>query len=444
MTGLETEVEPMIAHCPSTGFGGAEAVAEAILYAGYPLHARHRSRSRARRWSGVLVPPDWAATRGPVDGAGAGPAESSWQLTQCLTDAPDGAVVRIGLRFLHLQRGSVETRDADGACRPVGGFDAGGRTQFGFDEAVPRGFEIEASVADLRRGRRLDVRVPGGEDVEPLVDGRRGAVGRVVRRRWPLSASVSVWVVPCRTPWRLLRLAVRVVNTSRTTPADGPGGAPLRCCLLATHTLIAVDRGRFLSLLDPPPWAASAAWECRNVHTFPVLAGEPGRSDVLLSSPTVLTDHPRPRAAATVDRGDARAPKGVERSRGAARAPEPVRREGGAAWWGPEADTTPWWERGADATVAPETERVLVAGIPLSRGSRVRLRPRRRDSDAYDLFLDGRTGRVEQVLLGADGSRFLAVRLDDDPGVDPHHWYGHPRHFRPEEVEPLGGEVGAR
>jgi hypothetical protein len=59
------------------------------------------------------------------------------------------------------------------------------------------------------------------------------------------------------------------------------------------------------------------------------------------------------------------------------------------------------------------------------------------------MFLDGRTARVEQVLLDVDGTRFLAVTVDDDPGAELHQWYGRLRHFRPEEVEPLAGEVSA-
>lgn len=45
------------------------------------------------------------------------------------------------------------------------------------------------------------------------------------------------------------------------------------------------------------------------------------------------------------------------------------------------------------------------------------------------------------MLLDVDGTRFLAVTVDDDPGAELHQWYGRLRHFRPEEVEPLTGEA---
>ncbi|MGW5666799.1 hypothetical protein [Micromonospora sp. NPDC003776] len=461
--------------CPTAVFDGAEAVADAILYEGYLLYPYRRSSVKNRvRWQfGVLVPPAWGEAHGLVDSGVAGSAESSWQRTECLMEAQDTAIVRIRLRFLQLQRKVTELGTTDGGYRPVDRIDVGGRTELSFDEAVPREFDIEASVGDLRRGRRFDVDVPGGEDVEPLLDDRGEPLGRVVRRRWPLSASVAVSAVAAPAPFRLLRLAVQVENTDRTTPAASPRDEALRSCLLAAHTLASVSRGRFLSLLDPPEWATQAARECRNVHTFPVLAGAPGTADVMLSAPIILYDHPRiapespgdlhdateideilslrtltlsdaekrearatdPRAAAIVDRVDVMPPEVLERLHGAIRSLEPVPRTDDSA-------TEP--ERESGAGVTAETETVLVAGIRLTRGSRVRLRPRRRGTDAHDMFLEGRTARVEQVLLDVDGSRFLAVTVDDDPGAELHQWYGRLRHFRPEEVEPLAGEGAAQ
>ncbi|MFI7281868.1 hypothetical protein ACIBOV_16590 [Micromonospora chersina] len=452
---------------------GAEAVADAVLYEGYLLYPYRRSSAKNRvRWQfGVLVPPAWAAAHGLVDGGVAGSAESPWQQTACLVEAPDTATVRIRLRFLHLQRKVTEIRTAGGGYRPVDRIEVGGRTELSFDEAVPREFDVEASIGDLLQGHRLDVRVPGGEDVEPLVDGRGEPAGRVVRRRHPLSASLAASAVPCETPFRLLRIEIRVENTDRTTAPDSPRDEALPRCLLAAHTLATVDQGRFLSLLDPPEWAAHAARECRNVHTFPVLAGEPGSDDVLLSSPIILYDHPRiapespgdlhdateideilslrtltlsdaekrearatdPRAAAILDRVDTMPPEVLERLHGAIRSLEPVRRGGDAATDPP----------GSDAQDEPDTGTVLVGGTVLGPGSRVRLRPRRRGTDAHDMFLAGRTARVEQVLLDVDGTRFLAVTVDDDPGAELHQWYGRLRHFRPDEVEPLSGEVAA-
>ncbi|MGH3100785.1 MAG: hypothetical protein ACRDPU_07325, partial [Thermoleophilia bacterium] len=103
----------------------------------------------------------------------------------------------------------------------------------------------------------------------------------------------------------------------------------------------------------------------------------------------------------------------------------------------PEAplELVPWWDPGADRTVSPETDGVVVAGVTVARGSRVRLRPGQR-ADAQDMFLAGRLATVEAVFLDVDGSRHLAVTLDEDPAADLQRWHGRYLYFSPDEVEP--------
>jgi hypothetical protein len=208
------------------------------------------------------------------------------------------------------------------------------------------------------------------------------------------------------------------------------------------------------------------------VHTFPVLAGERGRPDLVLSSPILLYDHPQvapespgelhdaaeideilslrtltltdaekqearatdPRAAAIVDRVEGMAPEVLSRLHGTLRSP-------GTGSGGSEAprSSVPWWDPGADSSVSPGTDAVVVAGERVSKGSRVRLRPHQHGTDAHDMFLDGRTARVEAVLLDVDGSRHVAVTIEDDPGADLNRLYGRFRYFSPDEVEPLTG-----
>src|SRR6185295_13424396 len=56
--------------------------------------------------------------------------------------------------------------------------------------------------------------------------------------------------------------------------------------------LFRIHEGAFISLLDPPADAAEAVASCRNLRTWPVLVGEPGQHDLLLSSPIILYDYP--------------------------------------------------------------------------------------------------------------------------------------------------------
>jgi hypothetical protein len=97
----------------------------------------------------------------------------------------------------------------------------------------------------------------------------------------------------------------------------------------------------------------------------------------------------------------------------------------------------PWWDPGADRTVSPETDGVMVAGAMVAKGSRVRLRPGQRRADAQDMFLAGRQATVEAVFLDVDGNRHLAVTLDEDPAADLQRWHGRYLYFSPDEVEPL-------
>jgi len=83
-------------------------------------------------------------------------------------------------------------------------------------------------------------------------------------------------------------------------------------------------------------------------------------------------------------------------------------------------------------------ESLLIAGVEVRPGDRVRLRPKA-GGDIMDVALTGRTGVVAALEQDYEGNCHLAIVLDDDPGKDlgimrqP----GHRFFFRPEEIEPL-------
>ena len=66
----------------------------------------------------------------------------------------------------------------------------------------------------------------------------------------------------------------------------------------------------------------------------------------------------------------------------------------------------------------------------------MRLRPGKR-ADAHDMFLAGRTGVVQAVLLDVDDQWHLAVTVEDDPSADLYAAHGRYRYFGVDEVEPL-------
>jgi hypothetical protein len=275
--------------------------------------------------------------------------------------------------------------------------------------------------------------------------------------------------------------------------------------LISVHTILAVEGGRFVSLLDPPEQAAAAALACTNEGTYPVLIGD--GEDVVLSSPIILYDHPEvapespgdlydsteideilalrvmtltdeekmeargtdPRAAAIIDRCDSMPPEMWERLHGAVRSIRPLASsEPDAAVVGfmpldPDGDidwptyvtptdgsipseaasgaAQPWWDPGVDGSVDPETDRIWVGGVEIGRGAAVRLMPTRR-SDAQDLFLKGMTAKVAAVFRDVDGNDYVAVTVDDDPASAELVWQGRYLYFHPDEVEPLGASGG--
>ncbi|MFE7812494.1 hypothetical protein ACFU5P_11090 [Streptomyces sp. NPDC057433] len=457
----------------------ARQVADAVLFEGYVLYPYRASAAKNRlRWQfGVLVPPAWCAAAG----------EHAAQHTECLMEPRHGAVLAVEVRFLHTQRRVVQRARADGTYETVRELHLDDRVLVPWDEGR------EEKVAFV-----LPVAEPGGDEVafpftraaaeetEPVTDAGGRPVGRLVRRREEISGVVRVSSAELEGPYRTRRLRVVVENTSPWRPgAADDRDAALPYSLVASHTLLRLDAGGFLSMTDPPEWAGGAVAACRNLHTWPVLAGEPGRADLVLSSPIILEDHPAvapespgalydateideilalrtaaltdeekrrargtdARAAAVIELADTMPPEVLERLHGAVRSLREVtgppdaqdgeQREGPGDGPGVFRPGTPWWDPGGDTAVDPARDHVTVDGRALRAGCRVVLRPRLRHTDAQDLFLSGRSALVEAVLHDVDGGVHIAVTVEDDPGADIRREQGRFLYFQPDEVEAL-------
>jgi len=241
-------------------FDDAAAVADAVLQNG----------SAKLRWQlGVLAPRAWSE----AGRSEAGQSDPWWQQTQCLI-APTSPTARLEgkVRFLQPRR-----RYAPGESQPAIGDAA---------ETEAHEIDIDFSLAALAAGgeRIVSFRLTGGTDLS----------GPFSYQKWPIFGAVKLSVEPLtETPRPIVRLQARVENvTAWVLPGDSRERA-LRGSLLGAHLLLGVSGGAFVSLVDPPAWAAAAAAACRNVGTYPVLAGAPDRDDLLLSAPVLLGDHPR-------------------------------------------------------------------------------------------------------------------------------------------------------
>ena len=449
---------------PFPSFELARKVADAVLYEGYLLYPYRASAAKNQaRWQfGVLMPRLWSEH---------GPDEPWATQTECLLEPEEATTVRVLVRFLHVQAKTVEVVDVEaGTFHEADTLPVDGSELVPWDEAAELEVAVEAPLARLLEGElATPFERPGGRRVEPVNSAAGRLVGRTVRRRWPVLGSVKLSAERLEGPYGLVRLRLVLENATAWNDPGADRSVALRHSLVAAHSLIGIDQGVFLSLLDPPEWAKPAAEACQNLHTWPVLIGDEGRRDAMLSSPIILYDHPTiapespgdlfdateideiltlrtmaltedekrearatdERAAAIIDRVDNMPPELLERLHGVVRYLRGV--EGTEEEQEPE--LVPWWDPGADRTVSPETDGVVVAGVTVAKGSRVRLRPGQR-ADAQDMFLAGRLATVEAVFLDVDGNRHLAVTLDEDPAADLQRWHGRFLYFSPDEVEP--------
>ncbi|WP_030318927.1 hypothetical protein [Streptomyces flavochromogenes] len=458
-----------VAFTPGTEarFAVARHVADAVLFEGYVLYPYRASAAKNRlRWQfGVLVPPSWSAVA----------EEHDLQRTECLMEPRTGAELAVEVRFLRAQRRTVEELREDGTYAPTDELRLADRVLVPWDEGVEERVTLAVPVAELRGdGAVLPFTRPAADEVEKVTDDGR-VLGRLVRRRDEISGTLRISSAELDGPYRVERLSVTVENTSTwTAERDTDRHAALPYSLVAAHALLRLDGGSFLSMTDPPEWAKGAVAACRNLHTWPVLAGEPGRDDLMLSSPIILEDHPAiapespgalydateideilalrtaaltdeekreargtdARAAAVIELADTMPPEVLERLHGAVRSLQSVTGTPKPAGNILEPET-PWWDPGGDTGVDPGNDHVLVDGRAVRAGSRVVLRPRLRHTDAQDLFLDGRSALVEAVLHDVDGGVHIAVTVEDDPGADIRREQGRFLYFQPDEVETL-------
>jgi hypothetical protein len=93
------------------------------------------------------------------------------------------------------------------------------------------------------------------------------------------------------------------------------------------------------------------------------------------------------------------------------------------------------WDPFADR---PPQESVLVFGVELRAGDRVRLWPQKK-ADIMDMALEGKVALIEAIEQDYEDNIQLAVVLDDDPGREfgMMRQPGHRFFFSPEEVEPF-------
>src|SRR5262249_19729632 len=128
--------------------------------------------------------------------------------------------------------------------------------------------------------------------LEPLCEPGRDICRVLVRQQQTLEGIIEAEAVQIED--ELFKVTVRVINqTPLLDPVNASRDDALLGSLLSTHTILGVHQGAFISLLDPPESWREAAVACHNVGTWPVLVGEEGDKDTILSAPIILYDYPR-------------------------------------------------------------------------------------------------------------------------------------------------------
>ena len=269
----------------------AEEVAKAVLYEGYILYPyRPSSVKNQQRWNfGVVYPPDSS------EGAAA-------MQTECLAVVPPGAArLDIKIRFLHLMARSVAELDepvpelVDGVeppSHPVQKIECDGQMFQAWQEGVER----EILLADCRledmiqHSVRREFDFPASRTTQPLRDAGGRIAWLIAREHQRIRGEVEVSAATVEGD--LVRITVQLRNLTPGAGGDTRDGALLGS-LVSAHKILSLRGGEFVSLIDPPDLCHDAAEQCRNIGTWPVLAGEDGRRDVMLSSPIILYDYPQ-------------------------------------------------------------------------------------------------------------------------------------------------------
>ena len=254
-------------------------IADAVLYEGYMLYPYRPSAIKNRqRWSfGTIYPPAYEEV--------ARRTEPDRMRSECLVSANTSAKIHVHLRFLHLL--AREVFSSSGQSIPS--LLANGNIIETWEEGVPRSVELDFPLTD--RSLRHPFYFGVFSESETLRDTEGHDLGRLRRSQQEVRGSVLSSVEPFRDG--LWKLTLEVINETVLDGDPADRNRALLYSLLSAHSILSIQGGTFLSLLDPPDELREVATTCSNKGNFPVLLGEPGSTDMLLCSPILLSDYPQ-------------------------------------------------------------------------------------------------------------------------------------------------------
>jgi hydrogenase maturation protease len=277
-------------------FNRVEEIAAAVLYEGYMLYPYRASAIKnQQRWNfGVLCPRSWSELQEGSD---------AWKMqTECLLQADASTLIGVEVRFLQIVNRTVgkpaeplEKCDlwTKSQWNVVDKLTVGSRSLIPWQEAQERKVTVpslKAAAFSFHWHSQFDFKPQ--REIEPVYD-TDGMIAGVVIREWEaLAGSIDIHLRGCREG--LVKVSVVIRNTTEVKPESLQTRAEaLLHSLVSVHTILGADDGAFVSLLDPPREFEDAAAKCSNLGTWPVLVGEDGAKDAMLSSPIILYDYPQ-------------------------------------------------------------------------------------------------------------------------------------------------------
>ncbi|MGA7853439.1 MAG: hypothetical protein WCA15_08935 [Candidatus Acidiferrales bacterium] len=274
-----------------------DAIVKAVLYEGYMLYPYRPSavKNRQRFNFGVVYPRVYSDLQHGTD---------AWTMqTECLVQGSDQTDCLVRVRFLRMVARSIAklrtpvselTSITEANIEVVDRLEIGGKTFQSWQEAVEETIEVtEFNLAALAtQPMQWPFRLSAGREREAIRDERGLIIGVILRNKARVAGNIELTAArPGRGVFQLTARILNVTQMEAFVPLTRDEA--LARSLVSANTILEARGGEFISLVDPPEAYRSFVAACQNVGTWPVLVGEEGERDTMLSSPIILYDYPQ-------------------------------------------------------------------------------------------------------------------------------------------------------
>lgn len=269
-----------------------ENIANAVLYEGYMLYPYRASsvKNRQRFNWGALAPKAYSDAQNGTE---------AWEMrTECLANGSEDTELNIRVRFLHLTNREIGKVVEPSELIPddfdfVPSIEVDGTLYQAWQEAVEREVMLPAVDLAAPADAEFPFTFPESRNIDPIYNSENRIAGLIIRTQREVKGTVRLSIADSGSDL-LKKITVLIQNTTRFENAElSDREMALLSSIVSTHAIISLERGEFVSLLDPPAEFVEAAAKCENKGVFPVLAGPEGSQDCMLSSPIILYDHPQ-------------------------------------------------------------------------------------------------------------------------------------------------------